>query len=278
MKLCIVDLETSGLDPDVHETLEIAAIVVDPRDLDHPLGRFEAVIMPSSWSFLDNLHPVVWDMHTSGEGGGLFGELQRIVTNPDHSVRHNASATSVAWRFGEFLRAHAEAPNGKPGELLVAGNSPHAVDTPFLRALFRKHGGTDFGRLVHYRQIDMTGVASMLDVFGFPVPPVMLRRSENAHRAMADVEHCLAQMRGLRDAYRPLLDVLAAPSPRSLGGIYDALDALRGALADDGEGDIGHAAINRARSNLQALDNRKAIGRLRAAAVKSEDASPAGAE
>lgn len=266
MKLLVVDLETTGLDVRKDSILEVFARVVDSDDLDHTIDTFHALIKPSSWSWLDNAPKIIWEMHSTS---GLLLACQTEGVG--------------AWKVAEDLRAFLiKNASKKADRLTITGNSPHAVDRPFLAALLDEwsisRDKTSWGGLdsfVTHRHIDVTAIAQGLDLLGFVVPPIMLRRAENAHRAQADVDHCLAQLRALRDAYRPLLDVLAAPSPRSLQGIQEALGALNDA--------VGMPARDSARAALKAHDAARAARRVaeataRVTATLDNDKSPEGAE
>lgn len=261
MKLLVVDLETTDLDVRSSQVLEIFARVVDSDDLDHSIDTFHALVRPESWSWLDKAPAVIWQMHSTS---GLLLACQT----------EGKSARAVAELFADFLSRNT---NGGKDKLTITGNSPHAVDRPFLAAMLDRLAPSwqRLDNFVTHRHVDVTSLGQTLALLGFTVPPIMLRRAENAHRAQADVDHCLAQLRALRDAYRPLLDVLAAPTPRSLNGIQDALGVLNDA--------VGMPARDAARAQLKAHDDARAARRVAEATARAQasldtDKSPDGVE
>lgn len=50
--LCAIDCETTGLDPDIHEILELCIMPLDPRSL-KPLEHFRVFIKPESLATID---------------------------------------------------------------------------------------------------------------------------------------------------------------------------------------------------------------------------------
>lgn len=166
--LCFLDFETTGLDPDAHSPIEVAALVTDDRL--NELGRFESLIVPSPWGLWDT---TAREMH---ERSGL----KTIAEARGQRVE------AVAVQLSKFLSEAVPA----GAQLHIAGNSVH-FDRGFLRRYF-----SVLERRFHHRHLDVSSVRLAAEVFT-EAPSL---GGEKPHRAMADVLRSIEELRHWRAA------------------------------------------------------------------------------
>lgn len=165
--LCFLDFETTGLDPDAHSPIEVAALVTSDRL--NELGRFESLIVPSPWGLWD---ATAREMH---ERSGLKTLAEA----------HGQRVEAVAVQLSKFLSGCV--PSTAP--LHLAGNSVH-FDRGFLRRYFPV-----LERRFHHRHLDVSSVRITAEVFAPNAPPL---GGEKSHRAMADVLRSIDELRHWR--------------------------------------------------------------------------------
>lgn len=169
-QVLFLDLETTGLSTRFCSILEVAAVVVSD-DLD-PCDRFEAVV----WKDQRELYAEMdaWCTKTH-EGSGLV----------DQVLHSGLTIGKVDDELAQFVRRSF--PGGKAE---LAGNSVH-LDLAFIQAHMPRTAA-----LLSHRVTDVSGMARSLRRFcGIDVPNV---GTEVAHRAMADVQQSLDQMKLVR--------------------------------------------------------------------------------
>lgn len=169
-----IDLEMTGLDPDVDVIVEIATIVTDGslEQVEH--GPDLVVAAPDA--ALDGMADVVKRMHTSS---GLLDEIRAT----DRTVADAEQATL------DFVRAHVPAPSLAP----LAGNSVHAD-----RAFLRRYMPTLEAHL-HYRNVDVSTLKELARRWR----PALLEQAPDKHerhRALEDIVESIAELRFYRDA------------------------------------------------------------------------------
>lgn len=164
--LCFLDFETTGLDPDAHSPIEVAALVTDDQLTE--LGRFESLIVPSPWGLWD---PFCVELHTK-TGLKTIAEA--------HGQRVEAVSVQLSKFLSEVVPVGAQ--------LHLAGNSVH-FDRGFLRRYFPV-----LERRFHHRHLDVSSVRLAAEVFT-EAPSL---GGEKPHRAMADVLRSIEELRHWR--------------------------------------------------------------------------------
>ena len=165
-----LDLEMTGLNPDVDAILEIA-VVVTGTDL-NPLGEMTRVIGYSEET-LEQMSDIVRRMHSSN---GLIKDVIESKTTLREAER-------VAL---QLVVQHCE-----PGEAILCGNSIH-YDWLFLV----RH----MPRLEHYlhsRQIDVSTTKMLVEAWA---PGLRYDGLRSNHRALEDVHASIRELRYYRDA------------------------------------------------------------------------------
>lgn len=200
MSLAFTDLETTGLDPDAEEILEVACIVTDDKLVE--TARFHALVTPDRP--FHRLGDFVRDMHTKN---GLWKDL---MENP-----HQMRACVVSDTFAEFLRLNTvKVYTGPKGDEIRLDRAQLAGNTiSFDRAFLKRHMPNAEAQL-HYRNFDVSSLNEFARRFAPAVYESRPKQSPSAaHRAMADVEESL---RVARYYVEKLGTVLGGPAPGTL--------------------------------------------------------------
>jgi oligoribonuclease len=167
MNLLFLDLETTGLDPEINSIVEVAAILLLGED-----DAEEVLVDALVW---DHTERPTWDnvidMHRKS---GLRAAWDRVV-----KVHLADAEETILNRIEQF----------DPRSVVLAGNSPHAVDRPFLQRHMPR-----LDAALHYRHMDVSCLMGFFEEYA-----VVPRVQEKAHRAMADVKSSLATYRRLAD-------------------------------------------------------------------------------
>lgn len=169
--LAFFDLETTGLNPDTHEIIEIGMVRINQETLEET-GRFEARIMPKNLAIAD---PVALKIN------GFTPTKWTDAISLDDALQGFAQATE--------------------GSVLIAHNI--SFDWGFLRRAYETSGialNTDYHRLdllsIAYAKLKPKGVTSYrlqkLREY-FAIPP------NEAHRALADTEMAVAIFKKLME-------------------------------------------------------------------------------
>jgi oligoribonuclease (3'-5' exoribonuclease) len=174
VSLVVVDLETTELDPQVNQILEIGAIAVD-KDLVE-ISRFQTYVHFDRGVFEPGHYrlptPLVDEMHTKN---GLWDLCQAWTGDED-----DASEAFASWL--QDLKACTG--------LEMAGNSIH-FDLGFLKARMPE-AAFEFG----YRIRDFGAIGRELQACGIPFAPTP--KEEYPHRSLADCEIELNDARRMR--------------------------------------------------------------------------------
>ena len=175
-----IDLEMTGLDPDKHVIVEVAALVTDAEL--NILGEGIDIVVHATQAQLAEMDEVVVAMHTDN---GLLPEI-------------TASTVSLADAEDAVLglvAKHCDPAHPAP----LAGNSI-ATDRTFIRAQMPR-----LDAALHYRMIDVSTVKELSRRW-FPKAYFNQPQKGMAHRALADIVESIREL----DYYRRSVFV---PSP-----------------------------------------------------------------
>ena len=170
--LAWMDLEMTGLDPELHSIVEIAALITD-NDL-HIVATGPDLVIHQPDEALDRMDDVVRAMHTDS------GLLERVRSS---TVRlADAGAVMLA-----FLQQHIDEPRTVP----LCGNSI-GTDRRFLARHL-----PEIENFLHYRSIDVSTVKELARRWQ---PSVYEGAPAKAgcHRALDDITESLEELRWYR--------------------------------------------------------------------------------
>ena len=169
-KLLWVDLEMTGLDPEEHVIIEVAAEVTDFTF--KTLASYEAIILQSE-EVLGRANEWAAQQHTTS---GLYERLRR-EGRPEEEVKHELVGFIKA-QFGD-----------EPA--VLAGNSIHND------RLFVKKWWPEVDALLHYRMLDVSSwkivMQGKYDV---------LFDKNNTHRAFDDIQASIAELQHYLDWFK----------------------------------------------------------------------------
>ncbi len=172
--LAWMDLEMTGLDPDVDVIVEIATLVTDD-DLE-VVAEGPDLIVHQPPEVLDRMDDFVRNMHTRS---GLLDAIAASTTTLEE-----AGATTL-----EFLQAHIPEAASVP----LCGNSI-GTDRRFLARHL-----PDIEGFLHYRSVDVSTIKELARRWH---PEAVKSAPEKAggHRAMDDIRESVAELRHYRAA------------------------------------------------------------------------------
>jgi oligoribonuclease len=164
-----LDMEMTGLDPDVCVPIEVA-IVITNKELEE-LDSFETQIWQPD-SKLETMEPYVRNMHTTN------GLLERVR-------KSEVSVLDAERKMIAILTKWCRANEG-----VLAGNSIHQ-DRRFLARYFPTFSG-----MLHYRMIDVSTLKEL--VKRWYGPELAYAKGASAHTALADARESIAELRHYR--------------------------------------------------------------------------------
>jgi len=160
-----IDLEMTGLNPDVDRVLEIAVVVTGP-DL-RPLGEMTRVIHQQEHN-LEKMSKVVQQMHTKNH---LIEEVLATTT-----TMREAEREAMALVVKHCL----------PGDAFLCGNSVHH-DWRFLARHMPR-----LEQYLHYRQVDVSTIKVLVQAWA---KDIVYEKEVSIHRALPDVHASIAELR-----------------------------------------------------------------------------------
>jgi oligoribonuclease len=164
-----LDMEMTGLDPDVCVPVQVA-IIVTSSDLVE-LDSLELTIWQPE-SALMTIQPFVRRMHTEN---GLLEQVRKSELGI-HEAEHAMMALVTRWCGYR--------------QAILAGNSIH-TDRIFLRKYFPVFDG-----YLHYRMVDVSSLKEL--VRRWYGPDAMFSKNAGKHTALSDIKESIAELRHYR--------------------------------------------------------------------------------
>lgn len=168
-----MDLEMTGLDPEVHVIVEIATLVTDD-DLNIIEEGPDLVIFQPDEA-LTAMDDFVTNMHTVS---GLLPEIKASAVSHDEAMRLTL----------EFIKKHSP----EKGKVPLAGNSI-GTDRRFLNKYM-----PDIENWLHYRCVDVSSVKELVKRW-YPGMEHARPGKQGTHRAMDDVRESVNELRFYRE-------------------------------------------------------------------------------
>ena len=195
-RLVWIDLEMTGLDPDHHVVVEVAALVTD-ADL-NILGQGVDIVVHATEEQLAGMNELVADMHGSS---GLTEAIRASTTTIEQAEQ----------AVLDLIAEHCDPDHPAP----LAGNSI-ATDRSFIRKHMPRLDSS-----LHYRMID---VSTLKELARRWYPRVYFNQPEKglAHRALADIVESIREL----DYYRRSF-ITPDPGPTTT----ECIDAAKESMA-----------------------------------------------
>ena len=171
--LAWIDLEMTGLDPDVHVIVEIATLITD--DQLNLIAEGPDLVISATEEQLEKMDPVVVEMHTKS---GLLDEIKASKITLEEAGSQTLS----------FLMEHIT----KKGTVPLCGNSI-GTDRRFLAKWL-----PEIEDFLHYRSVDVTSIKE-LGKRWFPKVTGAAPEKNGGHRAMDDIKASLFELQYYRD-------------------------------------------------------------------------------
>ena len=171
--LAWIDLEMTGLDPDVHVIVEIATLITD--DQLNLIAEGPDLVISATEEQLEKMDPVVVEMHTKS---GLLDEIKASKITLEEAGSQTLS----------FLMEHIS----KKGTVPLCGNSI-GTDRRFLAKWL-----PEIENFLHYRSVDVTSIKE-LGKRWFPKVTGAAPEKNGGHRAMDDIKASLFELQYYRD-------------------------------------------------------------------------------
>lgn len=199
MKFAAIDIETTGLNIELDQVLQVAIVLEDTSKPDTPvedLPTFEGLI------YHERIAGAPFALHMNREIVELFAGIKPggPVDFRGRRIEVYEHVSEVVYAALDWLRAHLT--NGGPLEkarkFVAAGKNAGGFDLPFL--------GLDFQKQFHHRVIDVGSVAlgANHDYWLQDAPPGMRELHEGdepTHDALEDARDVIRLLRKLTHSY-----------------------------------------------------------------------------
>ena len=172
-ELVWIDLEMTGLNPQIHKIIEIATIITDSEL--NIIAKGPDLVINASDDELNKMNTYVRDMHTKS---GLIDEVRKSsLTIRDAEIKTL-----------EFINEHIKAKNKPP----ICGNSI-GTDRRFLDAQMN-----DLENRFHYRVVDVSSIKELANRWYPDVDRNIPSKAEN-HRALEDIIESIEELKYYRE-------------------------------------------------------------------------------
>ena len=172
-ELVWIDLEMTGLNPQIHKIIEIATIITDSEL--NIIAKGPDLVINASDDELNKMNAYVRDMHTKS---GLIDEVRKSSL----TIRDDEIETL------EFINEQIKAKNKPP----VCGNSI-GTDRRFLDAQMN-----DLENRFHYRVVDVSSIKELANRWYPDVDRNIPSKAEN-HRALEDIIESIEELKYYRE-------------------------------------------------------------------------------
>ena len=171
-ELVWIDLEMTGLNPQIHKVIEIATIITESEL--NIIAKGPDLVINASDDELNKMNAYVRDMHTKS---GLIDEVRKSTL----TIRDAEIETL------EFINKHIRAKNKPP----VCGNSI-GTDRRFLDAQMN-----DLENRFHYRVVDVSSIKELANRWYPNIDRNIPSKAEN-HRALEDIIESIEELKYYR--------------------------------------------------------------------------------
>ena len=172
-ELVWIDLEMTGLNPQIHKIIEIATIITDSEL--NIIAKGPDLVINASDDELNKMNTYVRDMHTKS---GLIDEVRKSSL----TIRDAEIETL------EFINKHIKAKNKPP----VCGNSI-GTDRRFLDAQMN-----DLENRFHYRVVDVSSIKELANRWYPDIDMNIPSKAEN-NRALEDIIESIEELKYYRE-------------------------------------------------------------------------------
>jgi oligoribonuclease len=169
-----MDLEMTGLDPEVHVIVEIATLVTDD-DL-NIIAEGPDLVVHQPDEALSHMDDFVTNMHTTS---GLLDLIKTSTISNDEAMRQTL----------EFIKLHSP----EKGKIPLCGNSIR-TDRSFLAKYM-----PDIENWLHYRCVDVSTVKELVKRWNPGLEHARPTSGGITHRAMDDVRDSVAELKYYRE-------------------------------------------------------------------------------
>ena len=172
-ELVWIDLEMTGLNPQIHKIIEIATIITDSEL--NIVAKGPDLVINASDDELNKMNTYVRDMHTKS---GLISEVRKSSL----TIRDAEIETL------EFINKHIKAKNKPP----VCGNSI-GTDRRFLDVQMN-----DLENRFHYRVVDVSSIKELANRWYPDIDRNIPSKAEN-NRALEDIIEKIEELKYYRE-------------------------------------------------------------------------------